>query len=765
VNECESTASSLRTKSFPRGNRISAIIPVWGDSESLISLVKRLRSFAEVSEIILSAAQPLPDLRERVQMLGVIFVESANPNRGRQLNQGAQMATADWLLFHHVDTELTIAHVAALVALDSPETVGGGFYRKFDERHPQLRWLESVERWHSRLFGTIYGDQSIFVRREHFWQMGGFAPLPLMEDVEFSARLRSSGKIALLDPPVTSSARKQIEQGAWRVTLRNLLFLILFRIGIAPQRLHNWYHLRKPIWRGELLRARENNNSDCAELRPPDKKLQVEPRRWQARWNAFRHPIDEEKTRILRNRWESLPPELQTANQISGRHLTHCGFILGASYCSFHCTHCYLPGNANRVPIPSLAEMKEQIDANRRFQGPGGGLQITGGDVADAYWRSGRADELVEIIRYAYQVGLVPMLMTHGQTLLERPQFLERLVVEGGLRQVSVHIDMTQAGRQGYPIQRIKSEADLHPVREAFTKLAKDIRKRTGAPLEYALSFTVTQNNVDDVPDVIRWYLADPERTRIWRMLSFQPEADTGRTIFSKQRATPEFVWDRICDGTGLPLEKNGTHFGHPDCNSWASILISRRTGKYIPLLPTDVTTKHLLGEILEKIGGLSLVTDDARTTPWRIAGLLAQHPGLTVRSLFHLSALIISRQIPLTMIVDLVRGRAHTLGVGTHNFMDAGQVRGADSDPVVKARLDSCVFKGAVKENGEWRAVPMCRMNQQKWGEVYDERLRDPALRRERQAFKTNETVEAGVSPALVNAAGTAATTEATAS
>src|SRR5687767_13205611 len=133
--------------------------------------------------------------------------------------------------------------------------------------------------------------------------------------------------------------------------------------------------------------------------------------RWRSRLKAFVRPLHAEKLRVLKERWASLPPELQTPNQISGRHLTHCGFTTGASYCSFHCTHCYLPKNANEVPIPSLADMKEQIDANRRFQGPGGGLQITGGDVADAYWRSGRQDELVEIIRYACSTGLVPMLM------------------------------------------------------------------------------------------------------------------------------------------------------------------------------------------------------------------------------------------------------------------------------------------------------------------------------------------------------------------
>ncbi|MEP6956130.1 MAG: radical SAM protein, partial [Chthoniobacterales bacterium] len=175
--------------------------------------------------------------------------------------------------------------------------------------------------------------------------------------------------------------------------------------------------------------------------------------RWRSRWQAFLQPVNAEKQALLRARWASLPADLQTPTQVSGRHLTHCGFTTGASYCSFHCTHCYLPKNANQVPMPSLAQMKEQIDANRRFQGPGGGLQITGGDVADAYFKTGRQAELVEVVRYAVQTGLVPMLMTHGQTLLEHPDFLERLLVEGGLRQMAVHIDMTQAGRHGHPAE------------------------------------------------------------------------------------------------------------------------------------------------------------------------------------------------------------------------------------------------------------------------------------------------------------------------
>ncbi len=465
-------------------------------------------------------------------------------------------------------------------------------------------------------------------------------------------------------------------------------------------------------------------------------RVRVGAGRWRARWQAFRHPISGEKAELLRARWDSLPAELKTDNQISGRHLTHCGFVTGARYCSFHCTHCYLPKNANQVPIPSLAQMKEQIDANRRFQGPGGGLQLTGGDVADAYWRSGRADELVEIVRYAVASGLVPMLMTHGQTLIEHPEFLEQLMIEGGLKQVAVHIDMTQAGRHGYPIGRIKSEADLHPVREAFTQLALRLRAKTGRTLEFAHNVTVTRKNIDHIPEVIRWALEKPERTNVWRMFSFQPEADTGRTLFSEQPITPALAWEKICAGTGLPLQRDFSIFGHPDCNSWCPLLVSQTSGRHIVFPPQDAKTRQLYGELLASVGGVSFVTDDARTTPFRLLGLLSQNPLLAVRLLTHVARLLLNGTVPFEFVRGLLARKVHTVGFGIHNFMDAEKVAAADRDPVVKARLDSCVFKGPVKNRatGEWEAVPMCAMNQQRWSNLYDERLQDPALRAEPQ-------------------------------
>lgn len=449
--------------------------------------------------------------------------------------------------------------------------------------------------------------------------------------------------------------------------------------------------------------------------------LPAQASKWLERWRAFASPLDEEKRRALRERWDELPEMVRTERQISGRQFTHCGFTLGASYCSFHCTHCYLPTEANAAAIPSLLEMREQIAANRRLQGPGGGFQITGGDVADAYWKAGRAEELVKIVRESIAAGLVPILMTHGQTLLEQPDFLERLIVSGGLRQMSVHIDMTQAGRPGYPIQKVRSESGLHPVREAFTKLAREMERRTGVLLRLALTCTVCRRNLEYVPEVLRWYLADPARTQVWRMLSFLPEADTGRTLFSKEAVTPEMVWDKICEGTGMKLKQHGALLGHADCNSWAPLLVTRPAGKLLPLLPQDEAEWRLFSEVLDRIGGISLAPNDHSLFRYRLAGALLRHPGL----LFRLARQIMRRGTPWHFLGSLLRGRTHPVNIYMHNFMSSAQAATADTDPVVAARLQACVFKGAVKQDDEWKATPMCAMNQAVWRKTLAERMK----------------------------------------
>jgi len=220
---------------------ISLIIPCWHDVEVALELGRLWSRNALVHEVIIAGVSghtPSSTVEGRLK-----FCSTERPGRGLQFNLGARAATGDILLFHHVDSQLTEAHLLSLhETMRDSKFVGGAFYRKFDERHPHLQWAEPIERWHSRAFGTLYGDQSIFVRRRDFIRLGGFAPVPLMEDVELSRRLRRAGPIALLDPPMSTSPARQIAHGAWRTTGRNMLFLFLFQLGVSPYWLHSWYY-------------------------------------------------------------------------------------------------------------------------------------------------------------------------------------------------------------------------------------------------------------------------------------------------------------------------------------------------------------------------------------------------------------------------------------------------------------------------------------------------------------------------------------------
>ena len=226
---------------------ISIIVPCWREDAVSPETAARWLRHETVAEILIATAgqaslyvpveEPTPRLR---------IVHCSRPGRGHQMNEAARVARGEVLLFHHADTELTDAHFQSLrTALADPGVGGGAFRRQFDERHPHLRWLEPWEALRCRLFGPLFGDQSIFVRRAAFAALGGYADVPLMEDVEFTCRLRRHGGLRLLTPSIRTSPRKHLEQGRWRTTLKNAAFLLLYTCGVEPGRLHGWYYRRR----------------------------------------------------------------------------------------------------------------------------------------------------------------------------------------------------------------------------------------------------------------------------------------------------------------------------------------------------------------------------------------------------------------------------------------------------------------------------------------------------------------------------------------
>ncbi len=222
---------------------VSIIIPSWRDGANVATALDELGRIDGLHEIVIVDASDDRELESVAAAHRANLLRCAEPSRGGQMNLGAAAASGDVLVFQHADTQFRLEHFRALrAALANPALIGGAFYRQFDGRHPRLRKLEVVARFLSRNGGTLFGDQTVFVRREIFQRMGGFAEIPLMEDVEFSRRLRAAGPVVVLDPPARTSPRHHTTRGPWRTTIQNGLFLLLFKAGVSPVRLHRWYY-------------------------------------------------------------------------------------------------------------------------------------------------------------------------------------------------------------------------------------------------------------------------------------------------------------------------------------------------------------------------------------------------------------------------------------------------------------------------------------------------------------------------------------------
>jgi len=222
---------------------VSLIVPIWGDDHLVVGLVERLSLDPAVAEWVIASVEPSEKLRNLERSGAIRLVICGKPSRGAQMNIGAAEARGSLLCFHHADSDLRPEHLPALEKLARSEAIiGGAFHRRFDDRHPRMRRWEWLVRRVSAATGPLFGDQSLFVRADIFRKMGGFADIPLMEDIEFSQRLRRAGRIVLLDPPLWSSPRRFCRLGSWRASLLNAAFILLFYLGISPHTLHRWYY-------------------------------------------------------------------------------------------------------------------------------------------------------------------------------------------------------------------------------------------------------------------------------------------------------------------------------------------------------------------------------------------------------------------------------------------------------------------------------------------------------------------------------------------
>jgi rSAM/selenodomain-associated transferase 2 len=178
--------------------------------------------------------------------LGAVVVPSER-GRGRQLAAGARGATSDVLIFLHADNRLPLGALAAIRrAFADPQLQAAALAQRIDAPGWFFRAVERAADARARR-GMVYGDSTLVVRRALYEELGGFAPLELFEDVEFSRRLRRVAHVRVLDAAcVVVDARRWRSEGRTRATLRNWSLRVAYELGAPPSALARWYKVHAP---------------------------------------------------------------------------------------------------------------------------------------------------------------------------------------------------------------------------------------------------------------------------------------------------------------------------------------------------------------------------------------------------------------------------------------------------------------------------------------------------------------------------------------
>ena len=222
--------------------RLSIIIPVLNEAPEIAQYLQELQGYRDAGhEVILvdggSSDTTLLQAQGRVDR-----IVQTGRGRARQMNAGAEPAQGDVLLFLHADTCLPEnADELIREALEAGR-VWGRFDVRLSGEAWALRIIETLMNWRSCISGIATGDQAMFVLREAFTHLGGFAEIPLMEDIELSQRLKKISAPVCLHARVITSSRRWETQGILRTVLLMWGLRLAWFLGVSPARLHRIYY-------------------------------------------------------------------------------------------------------------------------------------------------------------------------------------------------------------------------------------------------------------------------------------------------------------------------------------------------------------------------------------------------------------------------------------------------------------------------------------------------------------------------------------------
>ncbi len=215
---------------------LSIIIPTLNAAATLDRTLACVNNYGGRLEVIVADGGSTDETRQIASGIGADFVVSPR-GRGQQLAQGADSSQGEWLLFVHADTLLGDGWVETVDRfMTNPEyREKAGYFRfRLDNDDAAARRLENMVAWRCRMLGLPYGDQCLLISRKFYDDVGGYSPLPMMEDVDIVRRI-SRRRLVLLNADAITSAKRYLADGYMFRSFRNILCLALYLIGLPPR--------------------------------------------------------------------------------------------------------------------------------------------------------------------------------------------------------------------------------------------------------------------------------------------------------------------------------------------------------------------------------------------------------------------------------------------------------------------------------------------------------------------------------------------------
>ena len=217
--------------------KISIITPVYNESAKIGTFLKELEQLSGDFEVLFADGGSTDDTLSKIPPSYRVI--PCGKGRAVQMNTAAREAAGDHLWFVHCDSHLPKDAIQQIAASKGRF---GCFHIGFDYDGPFMKCNTFMSNRRAIMDHIAFGDQGIWMERKLFLEQGSFPELPIMEDYEFSRRMkRQKIKLHVLPGRIITSGRRYQTNHPLKTMWSMIWLRHLYRRGMDIQEIARRY--------------------------------------------------------------------------------------------------------------------------------------------------------------------------------------------------------------------------------------------------------------------------------------------------------------------------------------------------------------------------------------------------------------------------------------------------------------------------------------------------------------------------------------------